>query len=753
MSFTYSGGGVMPMPQLAWDFQSSNVDYIQNLTPSYSTVNGALTNLPTYVAGKYNQAIRLTQTEPNAGANSYVLWSLASSPISIDTTGITITCWVNWTTFQGSFVSMYDAFTNVLGIYMTSTVTQTGRGFSGTQALTNATANTSTNSTGVWYHIALTYNSTSVILYKNGVGTTPVATGAPGVTITGIRIGSQANNIQGTYVGYACADCTIDDLRIYNTALTAAQVQSIYNQQGVPGRGVQVREVQPLLLGNATILYGGAPTGNTALNCSGPYATVSNLLSLGTSSPVNFNYNSSNLFCEFWWYTSNLTYANLNTPLSLGSLTTSASSFRLQVRVNSGFAALFSTSASNTTTLGVNTWFHFATSIDSTNKKLYVFVNGYGAAPVTYTGTLTYNSAHSVSVGYSNALALNYYYDQIIKDMRVIRGGVVPITNFTPESAPWAYGSSPSYVVGGTNVLGLAAQYMSPMPMSGTPLFTQLSPSATSSAVGAFSLRAVNGTVAKAVQVRNGTTSAIQDFYADRLGNLLTAPVTGQTLANWLGTATGYVTTWYDQSGRGNHATQGTAANQPIITKATKGSGYSCLFNGANSQVLSCAAGTYSLLNGTKYAVCVTERRNNSGTQGGYFGIGSTGGGGAGMIAGYFNSDTTMEYSHRGDNLDNTVAAFAGASEPIRYTVFDYSASTTKRVYINSSILPITNTSYDLAATSGAMTIGKSFATVNSTYYYGEMYEVLVFTKSLYDIDGTSTITQIYNNQVGIYGT
>ena len=228
----------MPMPQLAWQFESSNVDYIQNLTPSYSTVNGALTNLPTYVAGKYNQAIRLTQTAPNAGANSYVLWSLASSPISIDTTGITITCWVNWTTFQGSFVSMYDAFTNVLGIYMTSTVTQTGRGFSGTQALTNATANTSTNSTGVWYHIALTYNSTSVILYKNGVGTTPVATGAPGVTITGIRIGSQANNIQGTYVGYACADCTIDDLRIYNTALTTAQVQSVYAQQGVPGRGV-----------------------------------------------------------------------------------------------------------------------------------------------------------------------------------------------------------------------------------------------------------------------------------------------------------------------------------------------------------------------------------------------------------------------------------------------------------------------------------------------------------------------------------
>jgi hypothetical protein len=44
------------------------------------------------------------------------------------------------------------------------------------------------------------------------------------------------------------------------------------------------------------------------------------------------------------------------------------------------------------------------------------------------------------------------------------------------------------------------------------------------------------------------------DFYADRLGNLLRHQFTGQSLANWLGGATGYVATWYDQSGAGNHA-------------------------------------------------------------------------------------------------------------------------------------------------------------------------------------------------------
>jgi hypothetical protein len=72
--------------------------------------------------------------------------------------------------------------------------------------------------------------------------------------------------------------------------------------------------------------------------------------------------------------------------------------------------------------------------------------------------------------------------------------------------------------------------------------------------------------------------NAAQDFYADRLGNLLTAPVVGQSLANWLGGATGYVTTWYDQSGCGNHATQGTAANQPTVTVAPSGNGYVPVF-------------------------------------------------------------------------------------------------------------------------------------------------------------------------------
>ena len=73
-------------------------------------------------------------------------------------------------------------------------------------------------------------------------------------------------------------------------------------------------------------------------------------------------------------------------------------------------------------------------------------------------------------------------------------------------------------------------------------------------------------------------TGSSTDFYADALGNLLTAPVTGQLLQNWLGGAIGYVTTWYDQSGAGNDATQATAASQPMVTIAPSGTGYVPVF-------------------------------------------------------------------------------------------------------------------------------------------------------------------------------
>jgi hypothetical protein len=103
--------------------------------------------------------------------------------------------------------------------------------------------------------------------------------------------------------------------------------------------------------------------------------------------------------------------------------------------------------------------------------------------------------------------------------------------------------------------------------ISPNTLFQSISSGAASSAKGIYSLYAINGTNPLVINVRNGSTSATSDFYGSTSGSLTTSG--GQTISAWLAGATGYITTWYDQSGLGNHAVQATAGTQPSITLGT----------------------------------------------------------------------------------------------------------------------------------------------------------------------------------------
>ena len=98
-------------------------------------------------------------------------------------------------------------------------------------------------------------------------------------------------------------------------------------------------------------------------------------------------------------------------------------------------------------------------------------------------------------------------------------------------------------------------------------LFSQLSPSAVSSCMGAFSLNSVNSATATVIRVRRSSDNATRDVTADTTGNLT---VGGTSLSAWLGGATGYVTTWYDQSGNGSHMSCSSTSIQPIIDTTNK---------------------------------------------------------------------------------------------------------------------------------------------------------------------------------------
>uniref|UniRef100_UPI0026325100 LamG-like jellyroll fold domain-containing protein n=1 Tax=uncultured Psychroserpens sp. TaxID=255436 RepID=UPI0026325100 len=87
-------------------------------------------------------------------------------------------------------------------------------------------------STNRWYHIAVTNNSGSYRLYIDGVEvSTPVAGSAPSTNTMNSLAGAmdQANNAPNRPVNYF--NGWMDELRIWNTALTTAQIRQMMNQE------------------------------------------------------------------------------------------------------------------------------------------------------------------------------------------------------------------------------------------------------------------------------------------------------------------------------------------------------------------------------------------------------------------------------------------------------------------------------------------------------------------------------------------
>ena len=83
-------------------------------------------------------------------------------------------------------------------------------------------------------------------------------------------------------------------------------------------------------------------------------------------------------------------------------------------------------------------------------------------------------------------------------------------------------------------------------------------------AAAAYSLRSLSTSTTNVVKVRRSGDDAESDFTASQ--------VSDEALAAWVraggGTEDGFVTTWYDQSGNTNNATQATAASQPKIVSS-----------------------------------------------------------------------------------------------------------------------------------------------------------------------------------------
>ena len=249
-------------------------------------------------------------------------------------------------------------------------------------------------------------------------------------------------------------------------SLTATNAQVYKGTAAVTygsGSGVSGSQLQ----GSATITYGGAPTSNTALSLPG---TSGNYMLLPASHPTNFDPSTSNVFVEAWvyWNGANWTATSGggiyerenvgNTVQDFGMYTDNTGKLTSYMYTQNGSILR---AAYNTSTLNVQQWYHVAFAYNTVNQTSYVWVNGNIGTPSTasnparYTVTQTYIGFNPINM--PSVYAWNGY----INDMRVIKGGIVPTTSFTPVTAPFRLGQPP-YVTGGSTVLSLYEQYFYP---------------------------------------------------------------------------------------------------------------------------------------------------------------------------------------------------------------------------------------------------------------------------------------------------
>jgi hypothetical protein len=186
--------------------------------------NGSLVNGPTFVTGQVGQAVNLAGgaggsasqhvSLPTGIVNGLTDFSIATW-VRLDTTG-------NWRRIfdfgTGTSVNMFLVPTS--GSTVRFAITTSGAG--GEQRING----TSALPTGAWTHVAVTKSGNVGTLYVNGVQVGQNT----GLTLSPSSLGNTTNNWIGRsqYSADAFLDGQVDEFRIYNRALSASEVQALF---------------------------------------------------------------------------------------------------------------------------------------------------------------------------------------------------------------------------------------------------------------------------------------------------------------------------------------------------------------------------------------------------------------------------------------------------------------------------------------------------------------------------------------------
>lgn len=273
------------------------------------------------------------------------------------------------------------------------------------------------------------------------------------------------------------------------------------------------------------------------------------------------------------------------------------------------------------------------------------------------------------------------------------------------------------------------------------------------SAAAAYALRRLIASYAGyAIRVRRSSDNAEQDIGFSFDGGLDTV-----SLLAFVGSGSGFVTKWYDQSGNGRDAAQSTAANQPRIvnsgTTETQNTKPAIRFISSSTTYLTLSSGLNLANNIPALTVGAVANPVSSATTPNFFTI-LTSGGGTRALLGKTATDRLTSGGRRldADSFQGVSGSTAinGALHVVDMYI-DYTATTLAQFLdgaaqsSSSSFQTSGNTS---ATDSSAIIIGASNA-AGLNPLDGHLAEILVYTR----VVNTTNRLVIESNQKTYYGT
>lgn len=355
------------------------------------------------------------------GSDDYVNLGTGSS---LNASTVTVAAWVKPSGSQGGYDRIVEkSYSTSYYLGTDSTGTKFKGIFANSSAPYGTLESTTTLTSGTWYHVAITHDGVTDKLYVNGVLEANQANTAALNSSIAVAIGRQPTSASAYWAG------TIDETRIYNRALSSAEVSQLYNFAPSPIGYWDFED------GQGTTVSDRSSKSNTGTwNGSGPHWTQGKYGKAG-----NFNgtddyvseTNGPNLTSGDW------TMQAWIKPTAFGAqwrhiFGSEAGTYAFGI--SSGSLMVTNNTVSDCTAASVtpslNTWSHVAASfVDSSNTLTY-YVNGKVANSVTcaasttagrltkYIGrSLTYASAFSGQIDEVKVYNYARSTKQVVSDM------------------------------------------------------------------------------------------------------------------------------------------------------------------------------------------------------------------------------------------------------------------------------------------------------------------------------------------------